>query len=333
MSIPPSASVTYRLPIITSVACAKALTGFGVDHDALSVSPKMIELQLVSFGMQNIHCIGREAVFDENLIGKPLMMKPWCVDGLLNIEGEIDDANQDVGDGGDDGGPTGGAENEEELAILEDDGWRHGRERAFAGVDRVGRSLDESVGVGNALFGGEVVHFVVEQEAQSVGGDAGAEVVVEGGGNGYCVAFGIDDGIVRRIVWFANGCGSQLGVALQFAERRAFQVFAGAGVVEVDGVAPGGSVFLIDELGHRNFRVVGIAEEIGTIVKGAAKGFGFEVNGGGRAVAEFREVVAFEDVEDFDEGDSTGGWRRRADDVVATIGAANGLALFDFVGG
>ena len=31
----------------------------------------------------------------------------------------------------------------------------------------VGWALDESVGVGNALFGGEVVHFVVEQEAQA----------------------------------------------------------------------------------------------------------------------------------------------------------------------
>src|SRR5208283_5711779 len=118
MSIPPSASVTYRLPIVASVAGPEALTGFGVNHDALAVSPEMPNLQLVSLGTQYIHCIGREAVFDENLIGEPLMMKPGRVDGLLNVEGEIYDANQDVGDRGDDGGTAGGAENQKKFAVF-----------------------------------------------------------------------------------------------------------------------------------------------------------------------------------------------------------------------
>ena len=104
-------------------------------------------------------------------------------------------------------------------------------------------------------------------------------------------------------------------------------------MVRVDGVAPGGGVFLVDELRDGNFGEVGIAHEVGAIIEGAAKGFGFEVNGLGGAVAGFREVEAFEDIEDFDERDSSGRWRRRADDVVAAIGAANRLALFDFVGG
>ena len=56
------------------------------------------------------------------------------------------------------------------------------------------------------------------------------------------------------------------------------------------------------------------------------------MDGVGGAVAEFREVEAFEDIENFDERDSAGRWRRSADDVVAAIGAANGLAFFDFVG-
>src|ERR1035438_8970732 len=51
------------------------------------------------------------------------------------------------------------------------------------------------------------------------------------------------------------------------------------------------------------------------------------------AVAEFREVVAFEDIEDLDERDSTRRWRWSTDDVIAAIGAANGLAFLDFVGG
>src|SRR5216684_1260574 len=175
MSIPPSASVTYRLPVVTSVAGAEALAGFGVNHDALAVSPEMLDVQLVSFGTQNIHCIGREPVLDENSIGEPLMMKPGRVDGFLDVEREIHDADENVGDGGDNGGAAGRAENQEEPAVFEHDSGRHGGERALAGADGIGRALDESVGVGHALFGGEVIHFVVEQEAQAFGSDTGAE--------------------------------------------------------------------------------------------------------------------------------------------------------------
>src|SRR5271156_4010169 len=101
MSIPPSASVTYRLPVVASVAGAEALAGLGVNHDALAVSPEMAHLQLVSLGTQKVHCIGREAVFDENLIGEPLMMKPGCIDRFGNVEREIHHPHKDVGDGRD----------------------------------------------------------------------------------------------------------------------------------------------------------------------------------------------------------------------------------------
>src|ERR1700692_4010534 len=125
MSKPPSASVAYRLPVVAAVSRAQALAGFGVNHDALSVSPKMPQRQLVSFGTKNIHCIGREAVFDENLIGHPLMMKARRVDGLLNVESKVDDADENVGYGGDDRRSAGRSEHEEELAIFNNKHQRH----------------------------------------------------------------------------------------------------------------------------------------------------------------------------------------------------------------
>src|SRR5258708_6880950 len=104
-------------------------------------------------------------------------------------------------------------------------------------------------------------------------------------------------------------------------------------MVEIDGVAPCGGVLFVDELRDGNFGEIGIAHEVGAIVENAAEGFGFEVDGLGGAVAQFREVEAFKDIEDFDERHSAGRRRRNADDVIATIGAANGLTFFDFVGG
>src|ERR1700692_2864878 len=137
MSIPPSASVTYRLPVVASIARAEALAGFGVNHDAVSISPKMPQRQLVSVGTKNIHCIGREAVFDENLIGHPLMMKARRVDGLLNVESKVDDADENVGYGGDDRRSAGRSEHEEELAIFKNNRWSHGRKRALDGDNGV----------------------------------------------------------------------------------------------------------------------------------------------------------------------------------------------------
>ena len=49
----------------------------------------------------------------------------------------------------------------------DDDGGRHGGERALAGGDGVGGALDEAEAVGRAGLGGEVVHLVVEQEAEA----------------------------------------------------------------------------------------------------------------------------------------------------------------------
>src|SRR6202051_3750552 len=247
MSKPPSASVAYRLPVVAAVSRAQALAGFGVNHDALSVSPKMPQRQLVSFGTKNIHCIGREPVFDENLIGHPLMMKPGRIDGFLNVEREIDDADEDVGDGGDDGGASGRTEDEEELAIFKNDGRSHSGERALAGANGIGGTLNEAVGIGDAGFGGEVVHFVVEQKAQAFGGGAGAEGVVERGGDGNSVAFGVDDGIMRCVLRLANRDWAQLRFALEFGENSgAFQYLAQGGLIGIDGVAPGRGVFFVD---------------------------------------------------------------------------------------
>ena len=64
-------------------------------------------------------------------------------------------------------------------------------------------------------------------------------------------------------------------------------------MIWVNGVAPGGGILLVDELGYGNFGEVGIAHEIGAVIEGATKRFGFEVDGIGGAVAELRKVVAF----------------------------------------
>ena len=58
-------------------------------------------------GSQKIHCIGREAVFDINLVREPLIMKARGIDGLLYIETEIDHPHQNISHRGGDRRPPG----------------------------------------------------------------------------------------------------------------------------------------------------------------------------------------------------------------------------------
>ena len=94
---------------------------------------------------------------------------------------------------------------------------------------------------------------------------------------------------------------------------------------------PGRGVFLAGQLGDGNVVVVGIAEVVGAVHVGAAKSFGDQVHRCRRAVAEFGQIVAFEDIERAHQHHSARGWRRRAEDGVVVKGAGDGRALDDGV--
>src|ERR1700740_2219453 len=124
----------------------------------------------------------------------------------------------------------------------------------------------------------------------------------------------------------------RVGVALEFVEDRGtVQILADAGMSGVDGLTPSRGVPLVDQLGHRNFGEIGIAQELGAVVERAAKSLGGEMNGFGGTVPGPGQVVAFENVENFKQGDPAGRRRGRADDVIVAIGAAYNLALLNFV--
>ena len=139
-----------------------------------------------------------------DLVRQPLLVKARRVHRLLDVQSVIDHAHQHVGDGGDDGRSAGRAKHEEQLAVLQHDGRRHRRQRTLVRAHRVRRPLNQSVHVGHALLDGEVVHLVVHQEAQALGGHVRSEAVVQRGGHRYRVALGIDHRVVRRVLWLAH---------------------------------------------------------------------------------------------------------------------------------
>ena len=190
------------------VLAASEFAGFGVDGDALAVGPvAVLDAERVAHACAGRRAFPAEAGLEVELVGQVLVVEARRVDGLLDVEAAFGGGEKDIGDGGDDARAAGRAEDVAQLAVFQHDGRGHGAERALAGGDGVGRALDEAEHVGRAHFGGEVVHLVVEQEAERAGGDVGAEAVVERGGDGDGVAFGVDDGVVGGVGATQRGGG------------------------------------------------------------------------------------------------------------------------------
>jgi hypothetical protein len=76
---------------------------------------------------------------------------------------------------------------------LENDGWAHGRERAFQRGDEVVGSWRRRVGSGVGRHG-EVVHLVVEQDACAWRQDQGPEVGVDGARHRDGISLAVDNG-------------------------------------------------------------------------------------------------------------------------------------------
>src|SRR5439155_23305683 len=158
------------------------------------------------------------------------------------VDAVFDCANDIIGDGGDAGGATGSAHAVGELAALVpvvscgEDGGGHGGERALAGGDGVGGALDEAEHVGDADLGGEIVHLVVQEEAEAIDGDAVAVAAVEGSGAGDGVAVLVDDGEVGGLGGLlvrggVGGWGQEVGGSDEVCGER--------GLGGVDGDVPG----------------------------------------------------------------------------------------------
>ena len=180
-----------------------------------------------------------KVLLEVEAVGQVLVVEAGSVCGLLDVEAIVDDADDVVGDGGDDGRAAGGAEDKASLcrsSVLVQDGGGHGGEWALAGGDGVGGALDETEHVGDADLGGEVVHLVVHEEAEAVDGDAGAVAAVEGVGAGDGVAVLVDDGEVGGLVGLlVRGGGGRRGQEAGGAN----EVFGGGGLGGIDGGAPG----------------------------------------------------------------------------------------------
>ena len=111
-------------------------------------------------------CRAVKAVLQIQHVGFPLMMKARQIDGILRVHVEIEHVEDHFHHSGRDARSAGSANNHEELAVFGDDGRSHRRERPLAWLNRVCLSAHQAEHIRFARFRDEIVHFVVQQEAQ-----------------------------------------------------------------------------------------------------------------------------------------------------------------------
>src|SRR6516162_6555878 len=107
------------------------------------------------------------------------MMEARLGDRVRDRQLAVDDVDDHLQHCGNDSAAAGRAGDEKRLAVLEHDGGRHRRERALARSRRVGVAADETIGIGRAGLGGEVVELVVEQDAGALGDETETVAEVE----------------------------------------------------------------------------------------------------------------------------------------------------------
>src|SRR6266851_3253483 len=164
---------------------------YGNRVDESHVSDAMCD---VAAGVQCTLQAVRKSALDQNAVGQPLVMETRSIDGRLRLHAEahpVQDAKQRSGNNR---GTARRAGNEAEVAISEQNRWRHGAERPVPGSDGIGFGLNQSEErIWHAWLRGEIVHLVIQEKA-SRGSGVRTVVIVKRVSAGDGVAGGIDDG-------------------------------------------------------------------------------------------------------------------------------------------
>ena len=117
-------------------------------------------------GFEDVDRIGIEIWFNPQLIAG-VLIDPWLVGGLFNIEVKIDDVDDHLHDRIDDRAPSRRAGYQPRLAIFHDNCWHHRRKHPFARRHRIGRWWQAVPQRFGSLCVREVIHLIVEQHARS----------------------------------------------------------------------------------------------------------------------------------------------------------------------
>ena len=172
----------------------------------------------------------------------------------------------------------------------------------------------------HAGLDGEVIHFIVQEEAGARCNHHGAEAAVDGVGSGNRVAILVDDRVMGGF-WFLM----RRHARLHFDRWR--------GLVGADLFADRGSVFLAQQAVQRILDECRVAQEGVAIHVRVTHRFGHVVHCRRRMEAQRLHVVALKDVEDLAHGGAAGAWWWCGNEYIAAVVARQRCAFADLVTG
>ena len=302
---------------------------FWIDFNAFSVRPvPRGSGDVITHRSQRVLGSSRKTRLERQLVRQVLVMKPWSIDRLLNIQTTLRRRKKDIRDRRDNPRAARRPQHVAQLSILQHNRRCHRRKRPLARCDRVRWSLDQAIHVRRAHLGGKVIHLVIQEKAKTSSRHIRSESIVQRRGHADGIPVFIDDGVVGRIWRFGPLPGS-LWRRRQEAIRT-LQIGAGRSFV-CDASAPCRRVFLARQLRCWNLVEIRIAQVFAAIHVRPAKSLSYQVNPRWRTVAEIRQIVGFKDVQRRKQHHSTRRRRRRADHGVIVEGSCERRPLFHFV--
>src|SRR5262249_35600401 len=146
----------------------------------LSIAHKTYQHRLVAPALEsNHHILSPSPLLQAKLVRKILMMKAGSINGFLNSETEVDHVNNNMQKRVDDGGSTETTDDQKQVFSVRDERGSHSRKRTLPRDNGVGFSLDEPISIGYIYLAGEVVHFIVHQNATPQDGHSRPKASVE----------------------------------------------------------------------------------------------------------------------------------------------------------
>ena len=263
-------------------------------------------------GFEGLRHVGGKASLEEESVREPLVVDARSVDGVLGVPVGVEDAGQYRAIAETMVGPPGASRTRSGLPLrltmvgaIEERGRLPGA-MALASPSR------RLVVIGVAGTDGEVVHVVVEQEAETGDGHSAAVATIDSDGEGGGVSFGVENRDVRGAgVFFECDPGAEGG--------------AGRGVVRIDGCAEASEAVGIEQV-RGDIDEGGIANG-GPVGKGAAHGLGEMMQKGGREWSIGGKSGVLEHCEDLQEADASGARRRHRPDFATAIGVHEWLVF------
>ncbi len=247
------------------------------------------------------------------------MMESRRVGGFGDVHPKINAVDHHLQYGSDNSTPARAAGHQPGFPVFYYDSRRHRRQWTFLRPNRVSIAAHQSINVRHARLGREIIHLIIEQNAGVTRHNASSEGGIQGIGHCHGIAVFIYHREVSGLVAFI---GSKFA-RLDLAGRLRF--------VDINLIGKRFSISFVGQRLPRHFHKIRVAKIFGTVGIGIFFCFSHYLHGISAAKPVLFHIEIFENVEDLNDMNPPGRWRRHRENLITTVVTADWRTLYGFV--